>query len=317
MNTPVVPIALSCCLLAACSPDHFRTYAYRGVSLDVTRLTLEPEGPLARECPRHVEQCYVRQTDFRGRPHVDHLGPLAESPTGAQRRTYFNMFFVAADRSLVHRSKIQLILSGPFGHVYARSTYYYAPQYAGQPNGFEVAGYLADAPFEAARIDGSGPSGARLDAISLVRVFHHPPEFLVLSADYAPTGAIRAFHVNGTMDGKWTNLPEASTQAGVELGRTSFGDRSPHRETFGFPVSFPIAEYLAGPRRVWRATAHAEYLTTVTLHYEFNRSAAQQLFRGEALQESRTLRFSVSPEDRLLQPVDEQRGFGGAATPLR
>ena len=41
MNRPVVPIALSCFLLAACSPNHFRTYAYRGVSPDVTRWTLD------------------------------------------------------------------------------------------------------------------------------------------------------------------------------------------------------------------------------------------------------------------------------------
>jgi len=73
----------------------------------------------------------------------------------------------------------------------------------------------------------------------------------------------------------------------------------------------PDRALFLSPRRVFTGS-----LPDICI-YEFNRSAAQQLFRGEALQESRTIRFSVSPEDRLLQPVDEQRGFGGADTPLR
>jgi hypothetical protein len=93
------------------------------------------------------------------------------------------MFFVASDRSLAYRTKTHLILAGPCGHVYARSNYYYASQYGNQPNGFEVAGYLAEMAYEPPQTGGSIPSGAATHAVSLVRIFHHPPNSRTSSGD--------------------------------------------------------------------------------------------------------------------------------------
>jgi hypothetical protein len=80
---------------------------------------------------------------------------------------------------------------------------------------------------------------------------------------------------------------------------------------------FPVAEYLAARQRVWRTTSHEEYLTAVTFHYDRNRYAAQDLFRHDALVESRMVQFAVTREDVLLKPIDERRAFGGPPAPAR
>ena len=50
-------------------------------------------------------------------------------------------FVESIETDYYYRSRAHLILAGPYGHVYARISYFYAPEYAGQPNTIEVAGY--------------------------------------------------------------------------------------------------------------------------------------------------------------------------------
>lgn len=182
--------------------------------------------------------CYSRFSDATGRYQITHLARHPKSG-GAGGITHHNFFFLSGDDRLIHRSKTQLLFSGAFGNVHAIFTFFYAPDYRRDPNTIEVRSYLSNAAFETpVEEDTVIPvAEASLTAISLVRVFRHTPEFLVISADYTPAGGLSAFHVNATAGGVWTNAPGASGRSDIDVGTTSVGDRSPLRRAFGFPAA--------------------------------------------------------------------------------
>lgn len=142
--------------------------------------------------------------------------PSSEERRRNRRITDHDFFFLSGDYRLIHRSKTQLLFSGGFGNVDAIFTFFYAADYGRDPNTIEVRSYLSNAPFETPVEEGTViPAEASLTAISLVRVFRHTPEFLVISADYTPAGGLSAFHVNAryrigpTHRGHWSRpLPQ-------------------------------------------------------------------------------------------------------------
>jgi hypothetical protein len=266
-------------------------------------------APAREECPQSVANAYLRLKDNRGRYWIDHFGHASEDADRRRERVHYNMFLASPNHELLYRSKRQLLLSGEFGHVYADTMYYYGREYGDQAISFHVLASLRNMLFEPGTEVPSLPAGLSLDAISLVRVFRHAPGFLVVSADYHPSGGLRAFHVNAVKDGEWTNLPDAAREAGMPIGVTTIGDRSPQRAALGFPAVFRTAEYLQTPRPVWESIGDKEEVNVVNLHYARNRWLVQHVFEAGSLSETRTLRFAVTREDEVLESIDAPRPF--------
>lgn len=247
---------------------------------------------------------YFRFQLPNGRYTVDHFAP------GGKVR--YDAFFVLADNSISTRSKYQILLSGPYGTVYAESTYFYDPSYHKQPTTFESALYFNNLNSEPSQLVSALPAAEnlRLSAISVIRVFQAPPEFLVISADYAPDGHLGRVHVNGSKHGDWVHSNEIrDLYPGLDVA-TGIGDWPKTRERFGIPKSFPVKEYQHKPSDVLSRVELKSALDVVNFHYDRNLWVQQDSSLPDGTNHTRFLTYVATREDRILQSIDSARPFG-------
>jgi len=256
--------------------------------------------------PKHPTSDYYFQFPYaNGTYSVEHFG------AGAQR-TRYNFILVRPDDSLISRSKYQVLLAGKFGTVYGESTYFYDPMYKGQANDFFTVAYFNSVGSEPFQIASSLPAGLNLslDAVSLIRVFQAAPEFLIVSANYAPDGHLESLHVNGARHGDWVHSSElVRLYPGLGVA-TMIGDRPQTREYFGLPAAFPTQEYLHKPANVFARVNLIGVMDVVNLHYDRNRWVRQESFLPDGTRSVRFLTYVATDEDKALDPVDKSRMFG-------
>ncbi|MGH7823301.1 MAG: hypothetical protein ACREQ9_26370 [Candidatus Binatia bacterium] len=293
-------------LAVAEHPPSLRSAYFRALRIDAADLRLELRDFARFPWEPHdpsVVSFYFLFTDGRGRPSVTHY---RLKPDG--RREPLNYLEADVDFRLTYRTKYHELTAGPYGAVYAKSTYYYSPTYGDQPAELHTAAYLNDLGERPAR--GPEPPSEKLplDGVSLVRVFRGGPEFLVVSANYSPEGSLQAIHVNGGRGGEWVHSNEVELPPGIGTG-TMIGDRPATREYFALPETFPIERYQDGGNVSGRTELplHEEL---VYFHYDRNFHAREDRWSGEALLGRTWLAYEVTPEDRALAPVDRKRPFG-------
>jgi hypothetical protein len=234
---------------------------------------------------------------------VDHFG------LGA--KVSYDSFMVGFD-SLITRTKYQVLLSGPFGTVYAHTTYFYGPEYKGQSTEFMTVLYMNGAGSEPFQLIPALPTtdNLPLSAISVVRIFQAPPEFLVVSANYAPDGYLESLHVNGAKHGDWVHSNEvAALYPRLEVA-TMIGDRPQTREHFGLPSQFPIQRYPGSSDKIFAKGETKSMLDVVNLHYDRNRWVRQDSFLPDGSHSTRFLTYAVTEEEKILEPIDKTRTFG-------
>lgn len=226
----------------------------------------------------------------------------------------YNYFFVEPADFLYSRDKWQVLLSGPFGTVYAHSTYFYASE---SPTSFAVVLYLNGSGGEPFQLLPSSPAADNLtlSGISVVRIFQAPPGFLVVSANYAPDGHLESLHVNGSKQGEWVHSNELRPlYPDVEVA-TMIGDRPRTRERFGLPAAFPVGLYFKPatgerPASVFRPVGLRSSMDVVNLHYDRNRWVRQDSFLPDGTRSTRFLVYTVTDEDRVLERIDNAKLFG-------
>jgi hypothetical protein len=239
---------------------------------------------------------------------IDHYAGWRQAP----QRTRYNAFAVSYDGRLLYRNKYQELLRGPFGTVYAESTYYYSEQYKGQTPEFTTVAYANSMEHEPPEIGEALPpdEALNLSAVSVVRIFRAPPELLIVSANYDAHGAIQSIHVNGAKGGDWVHsneVPDPYRGLGVA---TMFGDRPAARAYYGLPGAFPVEAYRRDPTDVFGHSALESDLDVVHLHFNRNQWVQQDVFRPQELIKRRILRFQVTEQDLVLDSWDEQGAFG-------
>src|SRR5258708_20234251 len=188
------------------------------------KLRLENELPLT-ETP--TSEYYFRFRIGDGRSTVDHFG--------AGGKVRYNAFFIGSDDVIYTKTKYQVLLSGSFGTVYAESTYFYPPFYKDQPTQFFSSLYLNGPGSEPFQLVSALPKSEtlHLSGISVIRVFHAPPEFLIVSAIYAPDSQLESLHVNGSKNGDWVHSNEVHTLYPDMDVATMIGDRPKHVSALG------------------------------------------------------------------------------------
>lgn len=257
--------------------------------------------------PDHCTTCgpfYWPFTGHTGDYSVDHFDGKRPYP----HRVRYNAFAVSPENRLGSRTKRQELLHGAFGTVYAQTQFYYGdtPGYEGIK--FSVSLYANEAEHEPPQIITALPeTQLELSAITLVRVFRSPPEYIVLIAQYSPDGYLNFLSVDGAKDGNWVHnsvLQSLDDSLGFGLG-----ELTKNQIRFGFPERFPVADYLKKAEPVWKAAAMPSTLDVVNLHYERNRWVRQDSFSVKG-KETRFLTYAVTPQDLMLEPVDQTMPFG-------
>lgn len=279
--------------------DNFQT-----MTIDPNTLKAKLNGPLPLISPSRDHDFYQRSSG--NTISIAHLGPDGSNIS-------YNSFDVDPDGTLMTRNKRQVLMQGPFGTVFADSTYYYGKQYNHAPTDFHVELYFNEGSHEPPeRIETTNEVGT-LSAISMIRVFRAPPEFLVVCATYDAAGRMLVLSVNGSEKGNWVHPSEIRTPyPDVDFG-TIYQDRPMMREYFGLPETFPIADYLKSPQNEAQKAALSIFSDTVNLHYQRNRYVRQDTFGVDGSHTTEFLRYTVTPEDRQLEPVDDRIKFGYSA----
>jgi hypothetical protein len=276
--------------------DNFLT-----MTIDLDTLTAKLDGPLPLVSPSPARDFYQRSTG--NTTTIAHFGPDGSNIS-------YNIFDVNPDGTLSSRSKSQVLMHGPYGTVFAQSKYYYGKQYNHQPIDFGVTLYFNEGGHEPAQPAGMLDEVGALSAISLVRVFKAPPEFLVVCATYDADGHMLILSINGSENGNWVHPSEIRTlYPDFDFG-TSYADRPTTREYFGVPETFPIAEYLNSPKNEAEKVTLSIYSDTVNLHCQRNRYVRQDTFRLDGSHTTDFFKYTITPEDRQLEPIDDQVKFG-------
>lgn len=243
----------------------------------------------------------------RGRYSIDEL----VLPVGSEQQFRYNAFDVDSAKRLITRSKYQELLTGPYGTVYAETTYHYGDNYKGDnwATSFEAAPYTAGVPHEPSRVVDALPLGLELSAISVVRVFKNGAEFVIASANYAHDGHFESINVSGSRNGEWLgNRFVIPGVEGIGHGMSSYSGFKP-RQAFGLPRVFPVALYMAHPTPIFGAAILTSTLDVVNFHYSRNRWVRQDVYANGAVK-TKFLEFQFTPADKALETIDRQRLFG-------
>ena len=244
----------------------------------------------------------------RGRHSIDEL----VLPVGSKEQFRYNAFDLDSRNKLFTRSKYQELLTGPYGRVFAETTYHYADEYKGDnwATSFEAASYVADVPHEPSRTVDALPIslGLELSAISVIRVFRNGAEFVIASANYAHDGHFESINVSGSKNGEW--LGNRFVIPGVEgIGHGEFYSGFKPRQAFGLPKVFPVALYMAHPTPIFSTAILTSTLDVVNFHYNRNRWVRQDSYVNGSVK-TRFLEFQFTPADKALETIDRQRLFG-------
>lgn len=280
-----------------------RTANFGKMEIDPITMKLRLRNELPGPAPP-ASDYYFRFPISDGRYTIDHFG------TGGKIR--YNAFFVGADDTIYTKTKYQVLLSGPFGTVYAESTYFYPPFYKAQPTQLFSVLYMNALGCEPFQLVSALPASdtLRLSAISVIRIFRAPPEFLVVSANYAPDGHLESLHVNGSKGGDWVHSNEIHGLYPDFEVATMIGDRPITRKHFGISAAFPVERYHRDPSDVFQQVELKSALDVVNFHYERNLWVRQDSFLPEGTAQTRYLTYVNTSEDRILETVESAPLFG-------
>jgi len=149
--------------------DNFQTMT---IDPDTLRAKLGGELPLWPSPNHDFYQRSYGNTVLGATALIAHLGPDGSNIS-------YNVFDSDPDGTLITRTKTQVLMRGPYGTVFAESTYYYGKQYNHQPTDFHAELYFNEGSHEPVQKVGIIDEVGALSAISMVRVFRAPPEFLL------------------------------------------------------------------------------------------------------------------------------------------
>jgi len=294
-------------IVAGCHGDYWGTSGYyRGAELDSKSLKLRVSDYVGLSPPAY--RAFFRFTDGRGRHQISDCEPEQQG----QPQVCYNFFTVDADDRLAYRTKYLRLLSGPYGSVDGIVTYFYAAQYSRQKNtletrpGFESSTQIP--PVVSNHIDGL--EKMLIAAVSLVRIFRAPPQFLIVSANYSSEGHLYELHVYGTKDGSVLDSHGlAYLYSGEFAIATTIGDDQRTRTYFGLPERFPLSDYMGGRAQAFASSKLDPLVDVVNLHYDESRVVRQDSYVPGEPRATVFLTFPPAKEDEALRPVDRQRGF--------
>jgi hypothetical protein len=278
------------------------TVNYRQMTVDPETLRVAFSERVWGDAPAEPFYFVFHMSD--GRLQVTHYAG------GPGKNREYDFLFVGQDGTVLYREKLQELITGPFGRIYGKVTFFYAPIYRDQPSSLETALYYNTVGYEAPKIVSSLPPQAdRLDGISVARVLRGGPEYLVASANYGADGHLESISVNGSKGGDWVHTNYVKPADGSFGVGTMIGDRPETRIRFGIPYEFPIRSYRLPAGSVFSFTPYEVVLDAVQLHFNRSRWVQQDLAPAGGQAGRRFLEFTYTEEDAALDLVDSKHPF--------
>jgi hypothetical protein len=236
-------------------------------------------------------------TNQTGDYTVDHLD-------GKQR---FSFFWISHSGILSYRTKIQQLVSGPFGSIYAWTNFFYSAHEIR----FHARAHASTMAHELPQVVSGLPNDhdPLLDAISIIRVFPAGPGFIVVTAQYSPEGLLDDVVLDGTRDSDWIHPNDIDKlDQGLEASSFSPDDYIKYQKKFGLPRKVQVADLLAGALQQGAADRPST-LTVVNFHYDRNLWIRQDSIPSSGARSTRFLTYRVAAQDRALEATDRELAF--------
>jgi hypothetical protein len=234
---------------------------------------------------------------------VDHLE--RKTPSAERERL---LYLETNENQVLDRTvKDDVILTGDFGTVYAEKTCFFNRPVASNYSSVSVGSYLKGFGEEPAELTALPTDLPPLTSLSLVRIFHTTPEYLVVVGNYESTGEIGSLHVGGANGGDWV--------PGFGGNMFSAAGWNPFLEKYGIPARIDVQDYLQSHRLPLVTVAAPEVLTVINQHYGYNKLIRQDRLENGVVVSSRYLQPSVTVEEQMLNPqcdarLGQQRSMG-------
>lgn len=282
---------------------HPEAYYYHTLNINTETLTAEFADPIpGREPPREDYYTSFRSGYVLSMYHYDETKNLPY-------RIRYNAFHAEHNTRLLNRVKLQELSSGPYGTVYAQTTFTYR-DFLGDCRGsrLDVMLYANNAEHEPAQVADDSPRlPAQLSAISLVRILRMYPEYAVVTVVYDRHGNMQRACFFGSKGGDWfqksdTEISKAHSTLSAKLPAAE--------ERYGIPHRFPAADYLKRHLLEWKDTGKPNPSNIINLHYDYNRWVRQDVFDASGKRTTRYLTYVLTPEDKTLEPIDWELPFG-------
>jgi hypothetical protein len=239
-----------------------------------------------------------------GLTSVDHFQKKQEAETPVR------LLYLETDRNQVLDRTVKSfqILKGRFGTVYAEKTCFYTRPVESNYSYVSVHSYfnhpIVEVPTELSSLPDDLPP---LTSLSLVRIFHAFPEFLIVAANYESNGELGSLHVDGAKDGDWlhTSLVPAAQDGFV---RRIPKDRSSDAlKKYGIPTHIDVQGYHRSHRIPIQTVSLPQEMTVLNQHYGHNRLIRQDELKDGTVISSRFLQPSATDEENSLNPRCESR----------
>jgi hypothetical protein len=292
--------AISALLLIfiSCRPNYFY-FTKLEVGPD---LHLVPSGRVSAE--PSIGSYYFFFHTATGLTTVDHF---QKKPGGDTRE---RLLYLETDRNQVldRTVKSEEILKGRFGTVYAEKTCFFARPIASSSSYVSVYSYFNQLDHEVPSELSHPPQHLPpLTSLSLVRIFHADPEYLVVSANYEPNGELGSLHIDGAKGGDWlhSNFVPAAQDGFVQRVPKDRG--SDALKKYGIPAHLDVQEYLRSHRLSLSPVALSQEMTVMNQHYGYNKLIRQDELKDGDIILSRFLQPSVTDEENALDSLCESR----------
>jgi hypothetical protein len=221
-----------------------------------------------------------------------------------------DLLMMTAKSVIETKSSLQVLIRGDYGTVYVSTTHWYPPIYQAQPIDFHAELWFSGPnPATPERVQAFNQT-IDLSAVTVIRVFRAPPEFLVVCATYGYDGHVTTLSVNGSRGGDWVHSNELlPLYKDLDIA-TSYGDRPRTLRYFGLPETFPIAGYLRDYRPAFTPVKLELYQDVINLHYRRNEYVRQDVFPVTGTRTTEFLRYPSTAAFQALKPIDDRMPFG-------
>jgi hypothetical protein len=260
-------------------------YNFTALQID-SNLHLVPIGPRSRAVPTTQGSYYSVFHAATGLTLVDHF--LKVPGVGSPERLLY--LEAGKDEVLERTVKSVEILKGPFGSVYADKTCFYTSPSEHYYSAVSVRSYFHSPIYETPSELSRAPENLMpLTSVSLVRVFRDVPEYVVVSANYEPSGTLGSVNVSEAKGGDWVKGETHMVPAEGHLD---------YLQKYGIPLSIDVQSYVRLHRLPLPSVALPQQLATMVQHYQYDKLIRVDALKDNIVASSRFLRPSVTKEER-------------------
>jgi len=283
-------------LLVSCAGCKFINYNFTKLTLDPS-LHVSTSGTLFSD---PVEGDYYFYSKDPKTPSIDHF---LKKHGDANR-----LLFMELDpkMNLVRSVKHDVIMyDKAYGYVYADKLCFYKTDGTALPNSVEVGSFFnrleEDVP---ATLPGPPAVMPAMTSISLVRMFHPDPEYIVVSANYEANGEISSLHVDKSKGGVWDSGTDDMVPADRSPDSMKAAGLKPDvLEKYGIPTHIDVAAFLHNKHIDLPPVTIVQGRIVMNLHYGWDKVIQQIEIAHDDATTTTYFQPTVTPEEETLNPL--------------